>query len=130
MYVPSEAVYYFIITETELLEFAQNKKVFVVGPNTLYAYLKTILLGFQAMKIEQRAKEIYNGLLRLQKDISLYIRDWGILGTHIRSAASKYDEAAKKLDMISIKLHTFTGESDDNQSASHPRLEETADHGL
>lgn len=130
MYVPSEAVYYFIITETELLEFAQNKKVFVVGPNTLYAYLKTILLGFQAMKIEERAKEIYNGLLRLQKDMALYVRDWGVLGTHIRAAASKYDEAAKKLEMISIKLQTFTGESDDDKSAGRPRLEETAGHGL
>lgn len=107
MYVPSEAVYYFIITETQLLEFAHQKKVFIVGPNTLYAYLKTILIGFQAIKVEKKARQIYDNLKRLEKDVAVFTRDYTILGTHIRSASSRYDDLTGKIEKISSKLHTI-----------------------
>jgi len=111
MYIPSEAVYYFIITETQLLEFAHQKKVFIVGPNTLYAYLKTILIGFQAIKVEKKARQIYNNLKRLEKDVVVFIRDYTILGTHIRGASSKYEDLARKIDNISSKLQVIEAEN-------------------
>lgn len=116
MYVPSEAVYYFIITETEALEFANQKKVFVVGPSTLYAYLKTILVGFQAIKIEKKARQIYDNLKRLEKDVVAFIRDYGTLGTHIRSASSKYEDLSKRIERISSRLHTIEAEGDESPS--------------
>ena len=116
MYVPSEAVYYFIITETEALEFANQKKVFVVGPSTLYAYLKTILVGFQAIKIEKKARQIYDNLKILEKDVVVFIRDYGTLGTHIRSASSKYEDLSKKIENISSKLYTIEAEDDESPS--------------
>jgi len=124
MYVPSEAVYYFVVTETSLLDFAHKKKIFVVGPNTLYAYLKTIFIGFQAMKIEEKAKEIYNNLKRLEKDMELFTREHEILGTHIRSASSKYEEVTKRAEKVSLKLRNIVGEDDDSQSESIPAGEE------
>lgn len=116
MYVPSEAVYYFIITETVLLEFAHQKKVFIVGPNTLYAYLRTIFVGFQALKIGKRARQIYDNLKRLEKDMSVFIREHNILGSHIRSAYSKYEEVTKRAEKIAFKLNSI--ENDDNKSES------------
>ncbi|MCQ9204707.1 MAG: DNA recombination protein RmuC [Omnitrophica bacterium] len=116
MYVPSEAVYYFIITETVLLEFAHQKKVFIVGPNTLYAYLRTIFVGFQALKIGKRAKQIYDNLKRLEKDMLVFIREHNILGSHIRSAYSKYEEVTKRAEKIAFKLSSI--ENDDSKSES------------
>lgn len=113
MYVPSETVYYFIITETQLLEFAHQKKVFIVGPNTLYAYLKTILIGFQAIKIEKEARQIFDNLKRLEKDVVVFTRDYVTLGTHIRSAGSRYDDLSRKLENISSKLHTIEIKGDE-----------------
>lgn len=115
MYVPSEAVYYFIVTETELNEFAQGKKVFLVGPNTLYAYLKTLVIGFQAMKIETRAKEIYANLRRLEKDVDLFSRDYAVLGSHIKNLSVKYDEVSRRMDRISLKLQNVTSADDQAQ---------------
>jgi DNA recombination protein RmuC len=108
MYIPSEAVYYFIITETVLLEFAHQKRVFIVGPNTLYAYLKTILIGFQALKVEARAKEIYNSLRRLDEEIKALLGDYTTLGTHLRNAVAKYDEVRKEIEGLSIKLASIS----------------------
>jgi len=115
MYVPSEAVYYFVITETSLLEFAHQKKVFVVGPNTFYAYLKTIFVGFQALKIEKKAKQIYDDLKRLEKDMTTFIKEYTILGTHIRSASLKYDDTSKKIDALHSKLNRISGNDDKSE---------------
>ena len=119
MYVPSEAVYYFIITETNLLEFSHQKKVFIVGPNTLYVYLKTIFVGFQAIRIEQRAKQIYDNLKRLEKDLGVFMHEYGILGTHIRSASLKYEESERKIKGISAKLNAIEEQNSDNKSAGN-----------
>jgi DNA recombination protein RmuC len=127
MYVPSEAVYYFIITETQLLDFAHSKKVFVVGPNTLYAYLKAIFIGFQAMKIEKRAKEIYNNLKRLEKDVVVFTREYGILGSHIRSASVKYDDVSKRVEKISLKLQSIEGQRNDSEGEGDPQSQESTD---
>lgn len=116
MYVPSEAVYYFIITETELLEAAHQKKIFIVGPNTLYAYLKTISIGFKAMNIEKKAKEIYNNLKRLEKEILIFEREYKTLGSHIKSSSSKYEELNKRIEDISSKLRFIDSQDNDSQS--------------
>jgi len=122
MYVPSEAVYYFIVTETQLLEFAHQKKVFVVGPSTLYAYLKTIFIGFQAMKIEKKAKQIYDNLKRLEKDMGLFSRDYDVLGTHLRSASSKYEEVGRRAERISSKLTKIGNDNNEHKTESVPTL--------
>jgi DNA recombination protein RmuC len=104
MYVPSEGVYYSIITETQLLEYAQGKRVFIVGPHTLYAYLRTILIGFHALSIEKQAKEIYVSLRRLDEDIKGIVEEHAVLGTHLRNAGLKYDDVRKKIEAVSGKL--------------------------
>jgi len=102
------------------LEFANQKKVFVVGPSTLYAYLKTILVGFQAIKIEKRARQIYDNLKRLEKEVVVFMNDYGTLGTHIRSASSKYEDLSKRIERISSRLHTIEAEGDENPSKGNP----------
>jgi len=107
MYVPSEAVYYFIIVETTLFDYAQKKRVFVVGPNTIYAYLKTICIGFQALKIEAKAKEIYNSVRQLDEEIRTMLEEYIILGTHLRNASVKHDEIRKKIENISVRVSSI-----------------------
>ncbi len=75
-----------------------------MGPNTFYVYLKTILVGFEALKIEKKAKVIYESLKRLELEIETVLREYGILGTHIRSASAKYEEVRKKLEVVQFKL--------------------------
>ncbi len=107
MYVPSESVYYSIITETDLLSFSRSKKVFIAGPNTLYIYLRTLCIGFRALKIGKNTRQIYNTLERLDKDIDAFTKDYGILGTHIRSAAQKYQDLNQKITGVSQRLKTI-----------------------
>ena len=107
MYVPSEAVYYSIVTETNMLNYAHAKRVFVVGPSTLYAYLKTIFIGLNALKIEKKAKEIYDILRRLDEDIKTVLQEHAVLGTHLRNASLKYDDVKKKIESVSLRIDSM-----------------------
>ena len=118
MYVPSEAVYYFIITETSLLDYANDKRVFIVGPSTLYAYLKTILVGFKALKIEKQAKEIYNNLRRLDSDVAAILQEYSVLGTHLKNTSAKYDDIRRKVEGFSLRLSNIS--KDETSGKSNP----------
>ena len=109
MYIPAENIYYETILhgyaeESELYSYSLQKRVIPVSPNSLYAYLQVIVQGLKGLHIEQTAREILGYLQRLQGDLVDFQDDYRIIGTHIRNAASKYDEANRKLARLGDKL--------------------------
>ena len=54
MYLPSESVYYEVVNQLDVLEYARNLRVYMVSPSTLYAHLQTILLSFEGKRIESK----------------------------------------------------------------------------
>src|SRR3989338_6064002 len=67
MYIPSEAVYYEIVNNTELYEASTRARVLPVSPTTFYAFLKAILMSFEGQKIEKQAQEILRAFRSVQK---------------------------------------------------------------
>lgn len=111
MYIPAENVYYETIIRDEalgeeksLLNYALEKRVIPVSPNSFYAYLQTIALGLSGLQIEKRAQEIMRYLARLQGDFERFKEDYETLGGHMERARKKYDEAEKKLGRFEDKL--------------------------
>ena len=70
-------------------------------------YLKTLFIGFEALKIERRAKFIYESLKRLEVEIVNILREYSILGTHLKSASSKYEEIRRRIEGIQTRLSSF-----------------------
>ncbi len=103
MYVPSEAIYYEIIrSEGDLEEFARDKKVYIVSPNSFYYFLKVIMAGLEGQKIEKNAKKVFDALLSIQKKSQKLDKEIGIVSTHINNAKTAIDRANNK----SIKLNS------------------------
>ena len=115
MYIPSESVFYEIIVREEwnqgesLLQYALGRRVVPVSPNSFYAYLQTILLGLRGMRIEENAREIMDGILRLEKELELFAVDFELVGTHLNNSLKKYAEAAKRFDRFEMKVEQLTG---------------------
>ncbi len=86
MYVPSEAVYYELVREQELLEMAQRARVYPVSPTTLYSHLQTILLSFEGKKIETQAREVFGMLRAIRKDYSRVEESLTTLQRHINNS--------------------------------------------
>lgn len=106
MYVPSETVFYELVTMDELIEYARSQRVYIVSPSTLYAHLQAILLSFEGKKIEEQSKEILKLLRALQIDYEKTNESLDILGKHITNASNQYVNVNKSFTGLGQKLST------------------------
>ena len=100
MYVPSESVYYEMIVReqgNDIYDYALKKRVIPVSPNSFYAHLQVIAVGFRALKVEKNVREILNSLGRLTVEMKKLVDDFQTLGKHINNAQSKYRDVDQKL---------------------------------
>lgn len=111
LYIPAENVYYETITKDDsfgeekgILNYALNKKVIPVSPNSFYAYLQVIVLGLKGLQIEKDAQGILVLLASLKKDLGGFQEDFQLVGKHISNAINKFEEARRRLDKFNFKL--------------------------
>jgi DNA recombination protein RmuC len=106
MYVPSESVYYEVVNEMELMDYARRVRVYIVSPSTLYAHLQTILLSFEGKRIEEKSREIFIMLRALQIDYSKVNESLGVLGKHLNNAYSQFNNVTSGFSQIGQKLNS------------------------
>lgn len=118
MFIPSEAIYYDILTnkvgsgtDVNLIEYAWKKKVIIVSPTTFLAYLQTVMQGFKALKIEGAAKKIAANVHSLGKHIENYQSYFNKIGTHLGTTVSMYTKAGQELKKIDKDVLKITGEA-------------------
>ena len=116
MYIPAENVYYeVIITDNlkdkkyQISDYAMQRRVIPVSPNSLYSYLMAIVLGLKGFKIEQQAKVIMNELSKVQSGFSAFFGDFSMIGKHLKNASTKYDESMKKAQRFNERVSEITG---------------------
>lgn len=107
MFIPSEAIYYDLLVNNvgstgtnsrDLIEYAFiDKKVIIVSPTTLLAYLQTVMQGLRSLQIEEQAKDIQKRVGELGKHISSHETYMQKLGSTLGTAVGHYNNAHKSL---------------------------------
>lgn len=106
MYIPSESIYYEVVNQTDLLEYARKSRIYMVSPSTLYAHLQTILLSFEGKKMESKSKELFTLLRSIKIDFDKVEDNISILGKHINNAYSQYGNVSTGIANLGQKLNT------------------------
>ena len=113
MYVPAENVYYEAMLRdddgAELYEYCMQRRVFPVSPNSLYAYLQTIVVGLNSLRISQRAESILQEIASLQLEMGKFVENYEKLGTHLRNAGKSHDDGTRVLDKVEGRLERLAG---------------------
>jgi len=104
MYIPSEAVYYEVVNNPDLFDYAGKKRVLPVSPMTFYAYLQAILASFEGQKIEQKAKQILDTLRAIQKDYQKVEGNLSILNRHLQNAYNQMTNVLAGFTQLGQKL--------------------------
>jgi DNA recombination protein RmuC len=86
-------------------DYALERYVIPVSPNTLYAYLTVIVYGLRGLQIEQKTKEILNHFRQLQIEFEKLHKDWGTLGSHLKHAGQKYEDLDRLMTKYSDRLN-------------------------
>jgi DNA recombination protein RmuC len=104
MYIPSEAVYYEIVNNQTLFEYAQSKRILPVSPTTFYAYIKAILMSFEGQKIEKQAKEILSSLRAIKKDYGKVEENLSVLQKHLVNATNMMSNVNSSFTNLGNKI--------------------------
>jgi DNA recombination protein RmuC len=129
MYVPGEAVYYEIMTNTDLADFGASQRVYLVSPQSFYYFLRTVLLGLEGELIEQKAKEVMNYLRGIQGDARKFGTDLALVNKHLTNAKGAVDVASNSYAKLSGKIESanqLTGQSVEQIEAVTERVTEHA----
>lgn len=104
MYVPSEGVYYEMITNQKLFDYSNEQRVLLVSPTSFYAYLKAILMSFQGQTIQQKAREIITILTATRKDYEKVEEALSVLEKHLTNAYNQLQNVSKFFMRLGQKL--------------------------
>jgi len=115
MYIPAENVYYDCIIKDDsdgdlsrpLFEYAIQKKVIPVSPNSIYAYLQVVVLGLRGFQIEGQTKEVLEKLLSLKTELGKVENEFGLVGKHLLNTSKTFDRAQNRLVSFGSKIHTL-----------------------
>jgi len=98
MFIPIEAAYILAVQEdSQLQNYAWNKKVVLVCPTTLFATLKTIASVWRLELQNKNALEIARQGGQLYDKIEGFVRDMQIMGKQIDTVGKTYNGAMNKL---------------------------------
>lgn len=120
MFIPAEGIYYDLlvsqvgvvhISSKDLLEYAFEKRVLIVSPNSFYAYLQTVLQGLRALAIEESAKEIRKNVEQLGKHLASYEMYMDKMGNNLGTTVNMFNNAYKEFGKIDKDVMKITGTS-------------------
>ncbi len=110
MFIPSEAIYYDLLINNvgatgtnsrDLIEYAFiDKKVIIVSPTTLLAYLQTVMQGLKSLQIEEQAKDIQKRVGELGKHIAAHDTFMQKLGNSLSTTVNHFNGAHKSLQRM------------------------------
>ncbi|CAN5141072.1 hypothetical protein BH09PAT2_BH09PAT2_09760 [soil metagenome] len=107
MYIPSESVYYEIINQGDIYDYASSMRIVPVSPMSFYAFLKVILISFEGQRVQKEAKEILKVLQSMKKDYEKADESLSILNKHISNAYNQTSQVTRSLSQLGQKIeHT------------------------
>lgn len=114
VYAPTESLYKELseyqdpITKELLIQELMKKyKIVICGPNTLSAYLQSLQMGFQSLKVQKGATEIYNHLKLISTKFVNHFENILILRKKLEEAMSVVDSFGKDARSITRTLESI-----------------------
>ena len=106
MYVPSENVYYHILTddEADLLDYAKSKNILMTSPHGFFNFLRVILMGMERTKLQEQAQKIWDILKGVQQESKKFSTTINVLSRHITNAKNAMDTVHSGYAKLSGKL--------------------------
>lgn len=110
MYIPSEPVYYEIMSNApELSDYSHQKRVLPVSPSTFYAFMRAILMSFEGKKIEETARAILAALRGIKGDSEKFGEALRVLTKHINDTKNTADVVNSRYVALSGKIESAQG---------------------
>ena len=135
LYAPTESLFselssYQDPSTKELLtqELMKKYKVVILGPNTLSAYLQSLHMGFQTLKVQKHATEIYDHLKTISTRFSKHFDNVLVLRKKLEEAMGVVDSFGKDARSITRTLENIKDPEQVEIAAKTENVEKFVDH--
>jgi DNA recombination protein RmuC len=117
MFIPSEAIYYDLLANKvgaggvntkNLMRYASDKRVTIVGPSTLSAMLQTIAQGLRSIEIHKDTEKIRKNIEQLSKHLIAHNTYMLKLGNSLGTTVGHYNTTYKELGKIDRDIVKIT----------------------
>ena len=135
VYAPTESLFselssYQDPSTKELLtqELMKKYKVVILGPNTLSAYLQSLHMGFQTLKVQKHATEIYDHLRNISTRFSKHFDNVLVLRKKLEEAMGVVDTFGKDARSITRTLENIKDPEQVEKAIQTENVEKFVDH--
>ncbi len=135
VYAPTESLFselssYQDPSSKELLtqELMKKYKVVILGPNTLSAYLQSLHMGFQTLKVQKHATEIYDHLKTISTRFSKHFENVLVLRKKLEEAMGVVDSFGKDARSITRTLENIKDPEQVEIATKTENVEKFTDH--
>lgn len=104
MYIPSEAIFYEIVSDADLYDFSSRQRIISVSPTSFYAYIRAILMSMEGQRIQSKAKEILEILQSIKKDYEKSDEALAVLTKHVTNAYNQISQFGKNFSSLGQKI--------------------------
>ena len=122
MYVPSESVFYEIINDQGITDYAREKRVYVCSPNSFMYYLQIIMLSLRGQKINEAANQIMGLISAIRQDSDKFGRNLEIVSRHITNAKNANDLVNNDFVQLKGKIEQVAGLRIENTASEKDKL--------
>lgn len=117
MFIPAEGIYYNLlaynvgsstIQSQDLVEYAFRKRVIITSPTSFFAYLKTVLQGLKALKMEDSVRDVIKKVETLGRHLNSYEENMTKVGKHLTTTMNMYNHASREFTKIDKDIYQIT----------------------
>ncbi|MGE5392535.1 MAG: DNA recombination protein RmuC [Candidatus Saccharibacteria bacterium] len=88
MFIPSEGVYMEVAGDPDIQVYGRNKKVVIVGPNTLNVTLRAVLVSLKGQQIGKAAQKVLTMISGIKQESDKFGRTLDVLTNHMKNASN------------------------------------------
>lgn len=125
MYIPSEGVFHEALEDLATVEYARNKKVYLVSPNTLYHHLQIILIALRGQQVNQAAEQLLHMVSGIKQESDKFGRNLGVLSNHIKNAGNTMGTVANDFTKLQSSIANAATLQLEQAEAAEAQAEET-----
>jgi DNA recombination protein RmuC len=115
LFLPAEAIFAEIYAyHSDIIEYAQNKKVWLTSPTTFMAMITTIQVVIQNIERSKYTNVIHQELNKLADEFGRYKKRWDNLATHIETVSKDVKEIHTTTEKITNRFSQISEVKIDN----------------
>lgn len=104
MYVPSDAVMYEILQDTELTDLAALEHVTMLSPHTFHAFLTILYSAYQSQQFAENAKQVLSLIRGIRQQNGKLGEELNVLQRHLTNATNKMGDVTTEHARLDLQI--------------------------